>query len=194
MKKILTAIAFVLLSCSMLNAQEGHLKIKGIPIEGNLSTFMSKLKATGLKAASFGGVECLEGKFAGTSDCYFLFGASQTSKTVFRVAVIMPEETSWRSLKGQYESVKDNYSSKYGNGRSYEWFDSPYYEGDGYEMQALKKDKCNYTTFFDAPGGSIKIEIQSWAPSAGIVLITYEDEKGMAIAKAENNAIVNDDI
>lgn len=195
MKRIITIIALLLTSCLLLNGQE-HLKFKNIPIDGTVTSFISKLKAAGLKHYSDTGInEVLDGTFAGMNNCKVIFASSDKTKTVFRVAVITENEVSWRSLKNTYNTVKETYNNKYGEGRSYEFFEDPYYEGDGFEFQALRRDKCTYATFYTTPEGNISIQMKgSSTSSEGYLLITYEDDKNFDKAKEEREATVIDDI
>ena len=46
------------------------------------------------------------------------------------------------------------FTKKYGEPKDhFEFFSSPYYEGDGYELQALRKEKCNYISFWTLDKG-----------------------------------------
>lgn len=194
MKKIATILAFALLSCFILSGQE-HLKIKNVPIDGNASTFTKKLKDAGLtEYPDAGDYTILQGTFAGLSNCLFMFAESDKSRIVYRVLVMTEEDRTWSALKSTYLSLKNNYSAKYSKGRSYEFFDSPYYEGDGYEMQALRLEKCTYVTYYTVPEGAISIEMKAFSSGGGYILITYEDKQNLEIAKAERSSIVNDDI
>ena len=193
MKRIVSIIALFLGSCILLNGQE-HLKVKNIPIEGSATSFIAKLKATGLKHYTGSGTdEVLKGQFAGMPDCYFIIAASDKTQTVFRVGIMTDNSVSWSSLKSKYNGIKDSYSSKYPDYKSYEYFTEPYYEGDGYELQALRLEKCTYATYFFTDEGSITVEMKG-SSGEGYVVITYEDNIGFEKAKAERNATVIDDI
>jgi len=192
MKKVFTAIV---LACFALTAVgQEHLKIKNIPISGTVQSFKAKLRATGLQNNPIipdGSV--LKGSFAGMPDCNFIFGGSAQTNTVFRVAVLTDSYKSWEQLKSKYESLVDSYSKKYQQNDQVHYFSSPYKEGDGDEIQALCNEKCIYLTVFDAPGGTIAIEIKGMV-NEGRIMITYEDEQNFKKAKAENEKVVSDDI
>lgn len=187
MKRILSLIAIVFVSCTMMFGQ-GHLKIKNIPIDGTVQSMYAKLKATGLKPIpEVSGA--LQGTFAGMNDCAFLIIGSEKTNTVYKVGVMSQFEDSWYSLKSLYLRLKEQYTNKYNECQSFEFFSSPYYEGDGYEMLALRLDKCTYASYFETPEGIISIEIKE-----KYIFITYEDAINLEKAKAELNESVNSDI
>ena len=60
-------LTFIVSVCS---AQTEHMKFKGVPMEGTLQTFTSKLKAKGFMPIGVqDGVSLLKGEFAGYKDC-----------------------------------------------------------------------------------------------------------------------------
>ena len=82
------------------------------------------------------------------------------------------------------------YKSKYPLDRDYEFFSSPYEDGDGYEMRAVARDKCRYISFFLAMGGHITVEIDKTAQ----LKVVYEDRKNIKVAKQELDQNAIDDI
>lgn len=184
MRKFLVLLLACLLSTTVY-AQE-HLTFKGIPIDGNLNSFVSKLKAQG-----WNGVEVneenaiLEGIFGGES-CKLLLYSTKSTKTVYQAVVILNNDSSWSSLKTTYNEYKALLKSKYGKGTSYEFFTSPYEEGDGYEMSALRNDKCTYATTHDVPNGTITLFIVS--AYNGSVALYYVDKLNEALAEQEKSS------
>ena len=189
MKKMLLTI-WTVLFITFAQAQE-HMTFKDISMNCNLTTFVTKLEAIGYKKAlleDYGAV--LKGSFAGKNDCTIMVLCTSNSKSVWKVAVIFPEQTSWSSLKSEYKSFKDSYIQKYGKPDSYEFFSNPYYEGDGYELQALQLNKCTYSSFFDTPSGGIVLEIDKDKS----VRVVYEDAINTEIRKKELEEVVSNDI
>ena len=190
-------VVLAISSCIFCSAQE-HLKFKGIPIDGTLKEFTAKLQQEGYKVTFTNdeGYGCvLKGSFAGFSDCKILVIATETSHIVWKVVVKFPEQTSWYSLKSRFDDYKTSMAQKYGEpSGDYHFFSKPYYEGDGYEFQALKKDKCNYAAFFDVPEGGIIVEIQSVEYNSGCVAITYEDKKNAELKKQDRQNSINNDL
>lgn len=132
----------------------------------------------------------LSGDFAGKSDCTILVIATKISKTVWKVVAQFPEKSSWYSLKDEYNSFKESYTKKYGKPKSYEFFTDPYYEGDGYELQALKYGKCTWASYFSTSQGNIVLELSD----TKCVEVIYEDGINAEIFLKEKDQIVSEDI
>lgn len=157
------------------NVPVKHLTFRGIEIEGAASIMCEKLKRLGYrseKKTEFGYV--LEGDFAGISNCDILICESEYIGEVRKICVFTPKYNQWYSLKEEYFKFKQMYIRKYGDGynvESYEFFSSPYDEGDGDEMTALYHDKCTYCTYIELPEGTICIDITS----NGQIYFSYAD-------------------
>ncbi len=187
-KKIIMLMAVMCFNIAIF-AQE-HIIFKGIPLSGDISSFTNKLKQKGCVVKNTkNNMVVLTGKFINKNCDIYVLG-SKKSKTIWKVVVFLPKENSWTSLKDEYQSTKEQYQRKYGEGKSYEFFGKPYYEGDGYELLALKKEKCTYITFFETDLGSIAVEIGQ----GGYVKIGYEDKKNTEIEKKERQEIIDSDI
>ena len=105
------------------------------------------------------------------------------SKKVWKFAVYLPAQTSWYSIKNQYQAKLSTLKDKYGEPKSsYENFINPYYEGDGYEMSAVTLDKVNYSAFWD---NGISIEISKYKQ----VKICYENAENSALDDTEKTKI-----
>ena len=143
-----------------VGAQE-HMMFMKIPIDGTITEFASKMKAKGFVQTEVDkDVITMEGDFMGQACELYIIGTEKT-KTVWQVSVWFDEKyTSWYDLKSDYNDIKDSYIGKYGvQTNNYHFFVKPYYEGDGYEMQAVKLDKCRYGSFWDKEDGNIMISI-----------------------------------
>lgn len=189
MKRIFLTLAAIILAVVM-QAQE-HMSFKGISMNTDITSFVSQLKADGFTVVyeSDKGI-ILNGDFAGKSDCEVMVLPTQERKLVWKVVVIFPEKSSWYSLKSEYSSFKESYTEKYGKPLSYEYFSSPYEEGDGYEMTALAMEKCRYISFFLTDKGAISIEINSDKS----VQVAYEDEINTREKSREQESSVMKDI
>lgn len=156
-----------------LDTIKEHIKFKGIDIDGNIDDFIKKMEDNGFTFEKLltDNVVKMKGKFMGKS-CDLLIIHSIESKEVWKVTVYFKEKESWYDLKKEYLDTKNLFVEKYGVPKShYEFFSEPYYEGDGYELQAIEKDKCTYRTFFYIGVGYIAIGI-----GPGCCLrISYED-------------------
>lgn len=189
MKRILLTLCAVILAVT-LQAQE-HMTFKGVPMGSNISSFVSQLKSKGFTQvyANDNGV-ILNGDFAGKSDCQVVILHTKKDKLVWKVAVSFPQISSWYSLKSEYKSFRDSYTEKYGKPKSYEYFKSPYEEGDGYEMTAVSVGKCTYVSYYNIPEGYISVEIKD----DKCVQVAYEDAITSEIDSKETESTVLEDI
>ena len=189
MKRMLLTLCSVLI-VTFAQAQE-HMIFKDISMDCNLTTFVSKLVAKGYeKVLVKDDAVALTGNFAGKKDCTILVLSSANSHLVWKVSVLFPEHTSWSSLKSEYFLFKESYSKKYGKPESFEYFTDPYEEGDGYELQAVKLEKCIYASYFNTPLGYIVLDIHK----DKFVRVTYEDAINAEIRDKEKEQAVSDDI
>lgn len=193
MKKILITLCIIMLSFAM-RAQE-HMTFMGIPIDGKISAFTQKLEDKGFTyVKTEDGVTFLTGSFAGNRDCIILVASSIKSLTVWKVLVVFPSKSSWESLKNEYQTMKSLYSRKYGEPNIYEFFISPYYEGDGYEMTAISIGKAHYESFFKTNDGYIHLAIKDGKYRSGYVTVGYEDGINVKIKSQEEEASISEDI
>ena len=85
-------LTFIVGVCS---AQTEHMKFKGVPMEGTLQTFTSKLKAKGFMPIGVqDGVSLLKGEFAGYKDCT-IGAVADKSGMICKVSVIFPAMDKW---------------------------------------------------------------------------------------------------
>lgn len=185
---------FIIL-CSLVSyvsfAQEKHMEFKGIPLNGTLSSFVQKMKVKGYKTVyTEDNAVIMNGEFIGKNANVAILAAPK-SKIVWKVGVNLDKEVSWSSLKAEYKNIKESYIKKYGRPlHTFERFDDPYYEGDGYELQALKMEKCTYISYFETPEGMISVGMDS----SGCISIMYEDGINVKIASKEKESAVMNEI
>lgn len=104
-------LTFIVGVCS---AQTEHMKFKGVPMEGTLQTFTSKLKAKGFMPIGVqDGVSLLKGEFAGYKDCT-IGAVADKSGMICKVSVIFPAMDKWGDLERCYLNYKSMLSEKYG--------------------------------------------------------------------------------
>lgn len=188
MKRQATLIVLSFISCIVL-AQ--HINFKSVPVDGNVSTFVQKLQEEGFELKKKEeDLAMLTGNFAGQNDTHIFVVGTKKTHTVWQVCVFFHEKTNFFELKSEYLRFKTQLKLKYGEPRSYEYFREPYKLGDGYELQALKLDKCVYKSYYDAPGGIVSCCITKTCE----VQIIYEDEKNSDIMEQERNELINQDL
>lgn len=196
MKKFFPLIIFVLsLLTQNVSAQNTsdnnlHLRFNGIPITGSLNNVQNKLTAKGFRfARKEENSVRMVGKFA-NEECSIVLYATPKTKTTFRIIVVYEEGVSWGSLKSHYLQLKKLLKEKYNvQPRSIEKFEDPYYEGDGYELQATRCSKCLYYSPFTLNNGDIALFIANER-----VIISYRDKKGKELNEQEVKELSLDDL
>lgn len=180
-----------LISIAISAQNQQHMEFKGIPIDGNINSFVSKLVQKGfVKEKSVDNAVILKGTFTGKKATIYVLG-TPTSKTVWKVAVYLDKSDSWYKLKSDYKEYVELFTQKYGQpSDNFEFFSKPYYEGDGYELQALRLDKCTYMTAYRTPQGIVDVNIASTCK----VCIVYEDGINVALKSQEQKKSTLDDI
>lgn len=169
---------------------QDHFKFKGIPIDGNINDFSKELIKQGFTIKeSKGNSIILKGEFVGKQCDIYVVGTKKTFLT-WKVYITFDKENSWSSLKSKYNELKDQFTAKYGNGESYEFFSKPYFEGDGYETTALSVDKCTWSTFWKTDIGNIDISIET----SQYIGISYQDIQNTVVMKQEKQEIIINDI
>ena len=93
-----------------------------------------------------------------------LFADSKISKIIVRL--ITPDNKAIEA----YRSMKDVLSKKYGTpSNDFEFFEKPYYDGDGYEAQAIRVGKATFSCYW---GSALGLEIHETLT----VQVNYESE------------------
>ena len=137
----------------------------------------------------------LNGTFAGKDDCSIFVLGTPKSKTVWKVSILFPETKSWYSVKNSYMTLVESYKKKYGSPQKhFEFFSSPYKEGDGYEISAISLEKCHYVSMFEKDNVTIVIKIDKGDVRAACINVSYEDKINLELMKKEKSEIVDDDI
>jgi hypothetical protein len=176
MKKIATFIFVfaLLITKSNIYGQE----FLGIKVGGKLSEVVAKFKLKGFKVTSPDNLNpILTGK-AGVSNVEVIIFSSPITKTVFKISVYLPKQNDWESIKSEYEDYLKTLTAKYGTPTSsFNFFSSPYKEGEGDEMNAITMEKCHYSAYWE----NVSIEISEYKQ----VKIAYENAKNFEIRDAE---------
>ena len=128
MKKLLLTICSSLF-CVLSYAQTEHLTFKGLPIDGSKQEFVKELQRQGYVYVDD---DILSGTFIGRDSYVFIYDTPITN-TVWQVG----------------DDLVDVYTKKYGAPiLDQKEFKSPWREGDGHELFALRSDRCVYRTVF----------------------------------------------
>lgn len=187
-KNIITLLLFVFFVKS-INAQE-HLAFKGVPIDGTLSSFVTKMRAKGFTSMGTAeGVAMLKGDFAAHKSCTILVATMQNRDLVSRIAVIFPDQSQWQYLYGDYAELKKLLTIKYGDPTDcVEDFQCPSYSypnDDNDRMHNVRMDRCKYYSTFSTQNGEIQLSITHGDYSHCFVKLLYID-------KVNNDSVIQD--
>lgn len=152
----------------------------GIPPSGFLNDVIKKFISKGFKLKSFNqdSTYTLLRGYLSDEQIELAILSSIYSKTVWKFVVMLPVRNSWTSIKSEYEKYKGVISNKYGNpNENFEYFRTPYYEGDGHEESAVKLEKVVMSTYWKSVCVEISQFMQVW--------ISYENKKNIPIVEKE---------
>lgn len=162
----------------------------GIKIDGTYENFDRELKNKGfhfLEKVENSNVYIYKGVFLSQSVELFVV-VTPTTKLVWKVSVYFPEysrSASWIEIKGDFISLKEQLTTKYGTPTDdFKFFSSPYNEGDGYEMTAVKIGKCSYFTAWSNNVKAVTLQIGEHS-----LKLSYENSINAAKAKEEKQKI-----
>lgn len=168
-------------------------KFRGIPINGDLDSFCKELILLGYKRDySFTPTNNVGASFTGLyagQDCTLYIYLTPSSKTVYKVRVIVSETRSWSILKNSYYKFKNLFNNKYGEPwKEEESFEYPYKDGDGLELYSIRDGKGSYYSSFkntDMIGiGFIDVIINA-SYLQGWLTIDFTDGMNMLLNEAE---------
>jgi len=176
--KLLITVILLLTIVSFAQSQTSqHLTFKGVPIDGTLSEFVSKMKQNSFKErASEPDFASFDGDFATYEGCNVVVSTLKGKDIVSYVTVNFPKQDTWSSLASNYFNLKEMLTEKYGQpSKSVEKFGSFFQVDDGLKMQLVYSDNCKYVTTYETEKGSIQLSIKSNNSSA-FVILTYSDK------------------
>lgn len=182
MKHILITLC-VLFSVILSNAQE-HLSFKGIPIEGDISSFCRKLKSKGFtQILSENDIRLFTGDFTGREATIGVI-SDQSGKNVFSVAVLFNASGEWKNLVNTYDYYKELYTEKYG-APSFSREYNPSVSNDNIALMAeVHNQTIVYGSIFNAPGGTIVLAIdKAEGVYQGRVIIRYKDAENVNVKR-----------
>lgn len=183
--KLLVTVILLSTIVSFAQSQTSkHLTFKGVPIDGTLIEFVSKMKQNGFtEMEPDKGVVMLQGDFASYKGCIAKVTTLQGKDLVSEVTVIFPTQQTWSSLASNYFTLKELLTEKYGQpSESIENFSSYDTKDDGSKMMHVHSDHCKYVTTYKTDKGSIQLSIKSTYSSA-FVTLAYSDKINNDIIK-----------
>lgn len=186
MKKISITLTAILISIC------AHAQVfMGVPISGTTSEFANQLKLKGfvLSSESKPTLVVMTGKL-GSDEVRILIAGTPKTHLTAKLVVLYPEEETWYSLLADYNKVRKILTDKYGTpDKGYEFFESPYYLGDGYELQAVRMEKCFFLQVWNAndkfPNQTLAVRINKGL----YVSLVYENDTMMLQKETEQKEI-----
>lgn len=174
---------------SVAMEQSTHLKFKGVPIDGSLAQFLSRMQSKGFEVTSERKDEIhrLEGDFAGFKQCEVYVSTLDNQDLVSRITVCFPTQDQWKNLYGDYKTLKEMLIEKYGRPVSCVERFTSYMgdEDDAWCMIVLQNGECKYVTRFSADEGDITLSIERREVLSGFVQLVYQDkENGQVVRKS----------
>jgi hypothetical protein len=167
-----------------------HLSFKGVPIDGTLNEYVSKMKQSGFTNLSTeNGTALLSGDFAGYKDCIVGVSTLKQKDLVYKIGILFPEKDIWSTLSGNYFDLKQMLTEKYGKPSDVlEKFDVPSYsqpKDDNAKMYEVQFDRCKYYSIWQTDKGDIQLSIDHNSVISCFVKLTYFDKINSDIIKAK---------
>lgn len=183
MKKLLI-LSFLSLFITILFAQSSgdtsaHLSFKGVPINGTLNEYVSKLKKAGfIQVSSEDGVAILQGDFAGYKNCFVGVSTLKQVDLVHKIVVLFPDRDTWSNLEANYMNLKSMLTEKYGEAmETIEKFDSRLEpRDDNSRMHEVRMNRCKYYVTWQMESGTIQLSIDHGDTGNCFVKLAYFDK------------------
>ena len=178
-----------LLKNNQVNADESpHLAFKGVPIDGTLAEYVSKMKQNGFTQIGIeDGVAMLKGDFAAYKNCIVGVATLKQKDLVSRITVIFPKCDTWSSLSSNYFSLKEMLTEKYGKPsecvEKFQTYSEP--RDDGSKMYEVEFDRCKYYTTYETKKGRIHLSIEHDGVMSCFVMLSYYDKINSDIIKSK---------
>ena len=166
---------FISLTTMLTFAQTSeHLSFKGIPIDGTLDQYVSKMKQSGFTNLSTeDGTVLLSGDFAGYKGCMVGVSTLKQKDLVYKIGVVFPAKDTWSTLSGNYSDLKQMLTEKYGK------------PSDVVEKFDVKFDRCKYYSIWQTDKGEIQLSIDHNRLISCFVKLAYFDKINSDIINAK---------
>ena len=190
MKTFFTTLIFAFTTMLTFAQTSEHLTFKGVPIDGTLDEYVSKMKKSGFSLiGTEDGIALLNGDFAGYKDCTVGVTTLKQKDLVHKIAVIFPDKKTWSTLSGNYFDLKQMLTEKYGKPSDVvEKFDVQSFQlplDDNDKMHQVKMDNCKYYSIWETDKGEIQLSIDHSGVTSCFVKLAYFDKINSAKIKAK---------
>lgn len=184
--KFLTLI-FALTTMLTFAQTSEHLSFKGVPIDGTLGEYVSKMKQNGFThIQTEDGTAILNGDFAGYKDCAVGVSTLKQKDLVHKIIVIFPDKKTWSTLSNNYFDLKQMLTEKYGEPsdvvEKFDGYSQPRDDED--RMYKVKFDNCKYYSTWETDKGEIQLSIKHNSVTSCYVTLAYFDKINSAKIKA----------
>jgi len=175
MKKLITTVLIIIL---LVNAGISQV-FDGISIYGDFNSTLEKFKSKGYIVDEV----VPEGAILNYNGMQINLLKTPTTNKVFKAVVYLPKKNNWTDLKSEFNKYHIIFLEKYGNpSDKIKYFDSPYSEGDGKEMEAIKNENFEYWSYWEGiNGASYCVEISKYNQ----VKIIYENDANYSLKEKE---------
>ncbi len=188
MKAFFFTLIFVSTTMLTFAQQPEHLSFKGIPIDGTLKEYVSKMEKSGFShLITEDGSALFQGDFAGYKDCYVGVNTYQQIDIVNKVVVFFPDRDTWSNLSGNYFNLKEMLTEKYGKPsdvvEEFDGYSKP--RNDNSKMIAVLTDRCIYYSIWETNVGEIQLSIENISFQRSFVKLGYYDKINSEIIRAK---------
>lgn len=188
MKKILLSLFLALTTLISFAQNTDHLTFKGVPIDGTLDEYVSKMKKSGFShLGTEDGTAILNGDFAGYKNCHIGVSTLKQKDLVHKIAVIFPDKETWSTLSGNYFDLKKMLTEKYGKPsdvvEKFDGYSQP--KDDNSKMYEVKFDRCKYYSIWETENGEIQLSIEHNSVTNCFVRLGYFDRINSEKIKAK---------
>ena len=189
MRKHLILFVLILLVTSFSSQAQSssHLMFKGVPIDGQLTEFVDKMKAAGFVLIRMENrTAMLKGDFAGYKDCVVEVSTLKDKDLVNNITVVFPGADNWPMLSSNYFSLKNMLTEKYGrpteNVEQFQTGLEP--TSDANKIFAARYDQIKYIAIYEGGKGRIELSVVQRNRNPHVIL-SYSDKINSEIVRSK---------
>lgn len=178
MKTIFFTLFFGLTTLTIAQPSQ-HLSFKGVPIDGTLTEFVSKMKQSDFThLGTEEGVAILKGDFAGYKNCQVGVSTLKQKDLVYKIGVLFPEADTWSKLSENYFELKQKLTEKYGKpSECIEKFEGhSQTQDDSKKIYYVQFDRCKYYSIWQIDKGEIQLSIDHNSTTDCYIKLLYLDK------------------
>ena len=184
---LLLTITVVIASAQTKSDSSKHLSFKGVPIDGTLDEYISKIKKGEFEhKGTKDGVAFLNGEFASYKNCVVAVSTMKQKDLVSKIGVMFAERETWSALSGNYFNLKELLTEKYGApSESIEEFQNYTPEDDGSKFTQVQLGSCKYYSTYETEKGTIQLSIEHADITKCFVKLMYFDKINSEVVKKQ---------